>query len=118
MGRRHALGHAHAPRIEDEFFHLSLVNGGQPHAEPVVAHIGLARQQEFSRLGRDDRNPLVLRKAESHDLLVRGEGQENDAANPELNPVPDKRLVRARQPGREGPDVVDGYHVSQPASCH
>jgi hypothetical protein len=108
---RDALGHAHPPGVEDEFFHFLAIDRAEPHVHPVVAKIRLCRHQKLSRLGIDQRRTLFFREAESHDGLVPGKGQEHDAAYAKLHPVPDQCLVGPRQLAGDRPHVVNGDHA-------
>ncbi len=80
VGGRDALGHAHRPGVEQQFAHLVGVDGGEPAAHPLVAHVAGPGQEELVRLGLDQRRPLLLREAEAQRRLVAGEGGVDDAA--------------------------------------
>ena len=55
---RHALWHAHPPRLGDELVHLLRVDRVEPHDDPVVPKVRLARHLELVRLALDGERTL------------------------------------------------------------
>ena len=77
--------------------HLGLVDGGEPDVHPRGSAGPTGGHEELVRLGCHQGRALLLGEAEAHDLLVAGERQEDNAADPELHPVPDQGLISPRQ---------------------
>src|SRR5690606_27608254 len=103
-------GHAHPPRLDDELTRLHRVEPVQPGADPVEPEVALRGHQEGLRVAGDQALALLLGEAEPDDLLVLGEGEEDDRADPELPPPADEHLVGPLQAQREPPDVLQLGH--------
>jgi hypothetical protein len=112
--RRVLLGHrlrdAEGPCVLDEIAHLLLVDRVEPHVRPVVAHVVFARKRKLLGLRVHERLPPLLRECEAHRRAVLGEGQPDDAADPELHPAADERLAASGQRRRKGANLVHRHH--------
>jgi two-component sensor histidine kinase len=75
---RDALGHHHAPCLDDQFGEFGRVDRGEPDLDPVVSLIRAAGHHELRRLGRHQRGALLLGKAEAQDRLVAAEREVRD----------------------------------------
>jgi hypothetical protein len=115
--RSDALRDDHAPRVDDEFAQVLLVQRGQPDLHPVVALIDAVRRQERVRIGCHQRVAFVARVGEAHHRLVAGEREVDDAPDLELEPVTHHRLVRPRERSGNSPHIVDRCHIRIPTQA-
>lgn len=96
VGGGELLGDAHPPGADEQLTQLVRLDCGEPYAHPLVAQLGLSRQQELVGLGGDERVTLLLREPEPHDRLVTRERRVHEAADAELDPPAHDCFVGAR----------------------
>jgi uncharacterized NAD(P)/FAD-binding protein YdhS len=111
---RGLLRHHHAPRVDEELAEFVVVEHRQPGPDPVVPLVAAQRHHELVRLAVDERDPLLLGKAEAHPLLVGRHRGVHQPADPELGVVPDQVLTGARQRHRDPPHVLQAGHSASP----
>jgi hypothetical protein len=96
---------AQAPRLFQEAAELLCCDPPQVHVQPGVGPPA-AHQPVRLRLQPRDALGVVLGQAEHGAVLGRPEGGEDPALNPEVRVAVMRALLRARQPGCRGADVL------------